>query len=60
MLLLLQNLLLLASTLTTMRMAHLVMDGDFEGIVACMIFVIIVYLTLHFLFWIYDGRLPER
>ena len=54
MLLLLQNLLLLASTLTTMRMARLVMDGDFEGIVACMIFVIIVYLTLHFLFWIYD------
>ena len=33
MLLLLQNLLLLASTLTTMRMARLVMDGDFEGIV---------------------------
>lgn len=54
MLLLLQNLLLLASALTTMRMARLVMDGDFEGIVACMIFVIIVYLTLHFLFWIYD------
>ena len=45
------NLLLLASTLITMRMARLVMDGDFKGIVICSLLIIVIYLILHFLFW---------
>ena len=45
------NLLLLASTLITMRMARLVMDGDFKGIVICSLLIIVIYLILHFMFW---------
>ena len=58
------NLLLLASTLITMRMARLVMDGDFKGIVICSLLIIVIYLILHFLFlrmvWIQMSEKTEE
>lgn len=49
--LIIQNLLLLSSTLITMRMARMVMDGDFKGIMVCSFLLIGLYLILHLLFW---------
>ena len=57
--LLFQNLLLLGSTLITMHMAKLVMEGDLQGILICSAGIIILYLTLHLLFWSYDVHLAK-
>ena len=44
--LLFQNLLLLGSTLITMYMAKLVMEGDLRGILICSAGIMILYLIL--------------
>lgn len=57
--LLFQNLLLLGSTLITMYMAKLVMEGDLRGILICSAGIMILYLILHLLFWSYDVHLTK-